>query len=639
MDLTIEHIFRDDPFKDEGPLPQTVLGATIGSLKELEILARIWTALLEPLSIGIHLIFLRYLDSSKVSTEPRPNIAGVTKGVEEGRAFWALWGLGKLSELFPETIPDNYAQDFVKAWPGIFKWSAFFFTSRLQVPSINQSTDMSSPQRCLTRRLFRDLIAGSWCSLAFSKSTRKVMLETPGAMDIAARLWVFEGDSTLDVPRAMSYGEGAPMASQLWDLLSGEEGINNQLALNSILSAVGGDTGRIAQTALGRLTKAFKASNFSSESQDSTIILSLIGRLGFQVFPPNPEVLQAFLDGGIIPVCIKLLIQIASAVNNRSSETDSQENFVTLMMLAYKTLVVCLDVPIGRPWVLQAINAGLLTAFVECSPLYGDLKLDDYTTVSQMIADRIPTYLAYFTVVQAMDKAFMQLEKTERVSSLRKTRAWTAFNDLALLTARRFAFSALFKEVKKQATRQCGNPKCKKVNVRSNFRRCAKCQITLYCSRECQFVDWKEFNHKKDCEPTKDWDISRRDAEYLQVLNLSEVRHHRHDLRRLASTEHPGVPLHDLMVVIDYNVAPTTRRVDLYSTWSRNFPKMFPVSRNDSTTHAVSIVPHEGTDVAKYHPTAIPDDMWDPFMDPLISRSDKDSLMDGEARRKLYGDV
>jgi len=40
---------------------------------------------------------------------------------------------------------------------------------------------------------------------------------------------------------------------------------------------------------------------------------------------------------------------------------------------------------------------------------------------------------------------------------------------------------------------------CNKTNTDSAvpLKRCAKCQITLYCSRDCQKADWK--NHKKVC--------------------------------------------------------------------------------------------------------------------------------------------
>uniref|UniRef100_A0AC34FMD3 MYND-type domain-containing protein n=1 Tax=Panagrolaimus sp. ES5 TaxID=591445 RepID=A0AC34FMD3_9BILA len=32
---------------------------------------------------------------------------------------------------------------------------------------------------------------------------------------------------------------------------------------------------------------------------------------------------------------------------------------------------------------------------------------------------------------------------------------------------------------------------------------CSKCQMASYCSKECQTLDWKEFNHKEMCQHLK----------------------------------------------------------------------------------------------------------------------------------------
>ncbi|ODA79308.1 hypothetical protein RJ55_04901 [Drechmeria coniospora] len=43
---------------------------------------------------------------------------------------------------------------------------------------------------------------------------------------------------------------------------------------------------------------------------------------------------------------------------------------------------------------------------------------------------------------------------------------------------------------------------CNKSPPSVNLKRCAKCSITWYCSRDCQKVDWKE--HKKTCAKQRD---------------------------------------------------------------------------------------------------------------------------------------
>ncbi|TFK68970.1 hypothetical protein BDN72DRAFT_642917 [Pluteus cervinus] len=365
-------------------------------------------------------------------------------------------------------------------------------------------------------------------------------------------------------------------------------------------------------------------------------------------FSSNPEHFQAFLDHGVLPVCIKLLIRLASVMNSGSLTTKDQARIVMLMIQAFRFLQLCLQLPLNLPWVLQAIDSGLLTAFVECSPFYEDIKRDDYIMISATFSNTLPRYLTYSCVVRAMDAAFLQLEKTGRFLLLRKTRAWKSLDDLALLTARRHGVIGQLKCIKKNVS-ACFNPKCEKLDVRNHFRKCARCHTALYCSKECQVTHWKEFRHKQNCR----LDTSDRDLEYIQVLNICEIRAHMQYIKSLAATEHPGVPVDDLVVVVDYSVVPTKYKLDLQSIWMRDHPNLFIVPTRKylpdltarSTTHIIGILPHQVEGIPKYLTTPVPRGIWNPLVD-WVAKSGVDSIgsarwmeREAQARRKLYLDV
>eukprot|EP00051_Salpingoeca_urceolata_P017420 m.237091 g.237091 ORF g.237091 m.237091 type:complete len:241 (+) comp18949_c0_seq12:32-754(+) len=44
----------------------------------------------------------------------------------------------------------------------------------------------------------------------------------------------------------------------------------------------------------------------------------------------------------------------------------------------------------------------------------------------------------------------------------------------------------------------CATPSCGKEGERSDFKRCGKCQLVVYCTRECQTKHWKG-GHKTEC--------------------------------------------------------------------------------------------------------------------------------------------
>ena len=60
--------------------------------------------------------------------------------------------------------------------------------------------------------------------------------------------------------------------------------------------------------------------------------------------------------------------------------------------------------------------------------------------------------------------------------------------------------SKMFPGFRDGQRRLCGN--CKKMSMQKNeFKKCSKCMITFYCTKDCQRAHWQE--HKKICEVLK----------------------------------------------------------------------------------------------------------------------------------------
>ncbi|TFK68988.1 hypothetical protein BDN72DRAFT_841188 [Pluteus cervinus] len=276
---------------------EIINGARKGSVKQLATLAKLWPTLPNALSDGIHSIFFHHLNSSDVPTEPEKDIdledVDGSTALDTVRAFWSLWGIG-LSGRLPSLSTDPYGHEFVRAWPGIFKWSAFLFTSRVQISSADFGTKTASSKRLASMcGITRDVIAGCWCALVLSPSAKKAVLTTRGAVDIAARLWIFEDDS--EVIRTTPCCEGIPIGSLLMDHLSNG---GDEATMNRIISAAGGDLDRIAKISLGRLKKALNSPEFVEDPLDATLTFNLVVR-----FCRTPSICETFLKNGAIPIC------------------------------------------------------------------------------------------------------------------------------------------------------------------------------------------------------------------------------------------------------------------------------------------------------------------------------------------------
>ncbi|TFK68974.1 hypothetical protein BDN72DRAFT_841177 [Pluteus cervinus] len=568
-----------------------------GSLRELAILAKSWYTLPEALRNEILLIFFHHLNSSDVPTEPNPDFIDIEATEIESeerpltnatrRAFWSLSAIARCAGFLQYLLPtDPYGADFIQAWPGIFKWSVFLYASFVQ--SYVTDRGALSERRAAARRITRETIARSWCALSLSESAKKTMLETRGVVGIAAELWIFE--DTLDDIQATSFAGGLPyrtVLSQLQSLWrSGEED-----AMKHIISVTRGDLVEVAKTLLRRLKKAFNSPEFVSNHTDTTTILTFLERFCDH---PDPEVCKTFLENGAIAVCVRLLTRVASILNARGADLNviSDSGHMSVMIIGFRFLGSVLETTSGAPWVLQAIKSGLLSVFVECSPAYGYLTDEAMVIVFTPLGNIIPRYLVYSGVVQAMDAAFFNLENTARVRSLRQSRAWRTFEELALWTAWRFK---VIEQIKKASDTSsiCSNRKCHKVDVRNNFRKCGNCGARLYCSKECQVIDWKEFGHKQGCTkalrarivPREDGGLSRYDYGYMQNLNIYESLANLPTLIELAATKYAGVPLDDLMIVINYNTIPFAIDVLIYREWAKINPELYNPPQDEHQPH------------------------------------------------------
>ncbi|KAJ7895518.1 hypothetical protein B0H14DRAFT_3426124 [Mycena olivaceomarginata] len=105
----------------------------------------------------------------------------------------------------------------------------------------------------------------------------------------------------------------------------------------------------------------------------------------------------------------------------------------------------------------------------------------------------------------------------------------------------------------------CDNVECPKVDAKNTFCKCGGCSTTLYCSKECQTLAWKQGGYKtmckmKQCErfEGKSQAISKSDAAFFHHLPICNVRHHLPLLRRLVCSTYLALRSCKLLIRVDY---------------------------------------------------------------------------------------
>jgi len=146
--------------------------------------------------MGVVSVFFNHLVGSKVPTDVSTN----GRSQLADRAWLSLFALAKLGNFLQES--DDYGPDIIKAWPGVFKWSGYFFAVYIQPKN-------SDPQK---KKGAIDAISASWYSLSRSEIARKIMATTSGSIEMATQLWVLEDASPIpsivDIPSVSAALDG-----------------------------------------------------------------------------------------------------------------------------------------------------------------------------------------------------------------------------------------------------------------------------------------------------------------------------------------------------------------------------------------------------------------------------------------------
>ncbi|KAF7364695.1 hypothetical protein MVEN_00339100 [Mycena venus] len=490
--------------------PKEVLEkARRGSIADLSNLANFWQEVPDLLSLGILNVFFLHLNADKAFEVPSE--ANDRSPMAE-RAFCALLGLCKSADCFLPGAPHHRDPAVLKAWPGIFKWSAFFF--KMRVISPNRPAER--------RRVAMDLIATVWYSLTRAEGLREAIATTKGTVEIATHLWLLD-DEPGSGPKYMNI----PCVAAALDAI-----LIDRSTTDRALATGGGTPDPIVKIAMSRTRSALSRSPL-----DPTQV-----RASSRFAP----VLQAHLRARSTPGGdVALLNGIISGFGYLSNCLQSTEGFT---------------------WVTQSLAADLLLALADSSPHFARLDEEDYEMVCSLLKETLPTYLVYRSVIQAVDDGMQRLgpEQRKRITSSVFKDVWLDFQKLA----EERLFVVVHAAAVKGKAATCDNVECHKVDAKNTFRKCGGCSSTLYCSKECQTIAWKQGGHKTMCKMKqrerlegKSQAISKSDAAFFHNLATRDARHHLPLLRRLARAKYPTLRSGELLICIDYTVVPSAYSV------------------------------------------------------------------------------
>ncbi|KDQ62795.1 hypothetical protein JAAARDRAFT_190070 [Jaapia argillacea MUCL 33604] len=503
--------------------PQRCLdGARRGSLRDLTTLAIHWPFFPILRSMGLFTVFFHHLDEGKVPSPRSPASESLTES-----AYLSLFALSRLIDFHGQMIEDvDFALKALKAWPGIFKWSKFFFVTRILYPTHEE-----------TRYPCLQIITNAWCALEQIELLRRAITDTPGSVELATRIWLFEG-----TPQAI--GDGHPVAATggLYNIIH----LDCKRGVDRVLNAAGGDVHKVAQQALSRLRMVLEGNQ--PDISHLRIVVHAVECLG----PPIKTAMRdAFLAGNSILWMTTALVSISSTISRNPDPTTAAAMQVCLGYLGDH-----LNAKEGYPFVIQSINAGLIPALANCSPAMG-IETSKNLEIA-IIRNTLPRYVLYRPVLWCLHSALGKLKGSQSRQKVQASVIKDDWTNLEKVVEERYHDLSTPSE-----NFCCDNKKCRKMGDKAQFRKCGSCSVAFYCAKECQVQDWREGNHKAKCKAAQRLapegateKLGKRDFQFIKNQTLREAHRGIPALKMIAARDHPGVPYSRLVIVISYLVSP-----------------------------------------------------------------------------------
>lgn len=380
----------------------------------------------------------------------------------------ALTKLGKIvNQPHSQTSLPSIGIQTLNAWPGIYAWCTFLYTTRIEPEATMPAL----------RRITMDVIGEVLCSLSQFDNVREVIADTPGAIELATRIWIVE--DTCPVPSTTSSPVNTAALEDLlsfpsWfnppnesqphhqfmdpvavdeEVMKGRETLSGQRdkvvrpRLDCVVSAAGGIS-RLVGLALSRL-RAIIANAELIRGTGTAITLGLIGQLCRSSTHP---LRFKFLDKGLITLVAELAVTVVgmldlvvvSASNGRrqitSSGTGTLQESQAQQRLLQDSLVSCftllfntMESTDGHTWVKEAISAGLLQAWVDAAGHIHNFSPEDAEMVVEIMSVLLPKYMAFKTVINPANGALKKIKHEARLDACRDPemkKAWTAFRKM-----------------------------------------------------------------------------------------------------------------------------------------------------------------------------------------------------------------
>ncbi|KAA1473184.1 hypothetical protein DENSPDRAFT_262857 [Dentipellis sp. KUC8613] len=419
-------------------------------------------------------------------------------------------------------------------WTGVFKWMQHMVEA-----SIESHANGGGRSQDLCK------VASALYAITRDETSRSLVITTPGVMKLSTLIWLSEDSGIKSKPADPS----ASLCSTAFYHILHEA---TPALVDEFVNVAGGDANVIADIALKRLHRVL-TSSASPNAFDVISYIGVVDELTTRGTAP-PAVRRAILSKGGVKLITCALLRLSTM------PLDPDSDNVVAVRVAVRCIVNFFDGGDGITNIRMAIREGILRAFVDICSSFDSLDKDVLESILAMIGTAIPKYLLYHSVLLAVDAEMPRFDTQEYRTKIAQSPIRDAWTRMHRLAAERLVITWKYNNsVPGPQIMFCDH--CQHPSQKDALKKCSRCHIVFYCSKECQVAGWKD-GHRKTCasktEDLANITLRKRDRTFIDRIAMRDACHNLPRLRRLAAEKFPEVPHAKLGVSIDYTCVPET---------------------------------------------------------------------------------
>ncbi|KAJ7754401.1 hypothetical protein DFH07DRAFT_823194 [Mycena maculata] len=374
-------------------------------------------------------------------------------------------------------------ESFKDVWPRAWRWIQVLDQYREDLMDANPLSEMDS------YATFFQIIS----RLQDDKETNDLIYATPGVRVVVTRAWALfldnQSNSEADLVGICRFVAADTLTSA---------------NTAEILVGAGRRDEDLARLFVSHLHFAVPGPDHIA-SGETLVLLGGVIRL-LKGINRNENWRNALLSQGIIKSLVLTMVCL-SVPSVDGTEDMLDDCFIILVRI--------LAVARQHQHLVDALQAGLLHAIV--------LSRSANPSVESFLTSILPRATVYYSALKQIDEELEKVEDLTQTSRFRASEVFQPWTKFVEFTGSRFVVMRRYDNGDWSSGSNCGNSACGKWITKRDRKRCTRCETSLYCSVECQRLDWQA-GHRKVCGPLrslflKDPELtSTRDRSFLTAL-------------------------------------------------------------------------------------------------------------------------